>query len=477
MTSNQRRPQDEVVWLLVIVTVGLLLRIWGLASWAWEEDELYTLRDASDLGARAAASGAPGIAARPLYFVLQHFLLLVFPPTRVFLRIAPLVFGVLGIVATWWLGRRAFGGYAGLVGAALAATSPWHLYASQFARYWSLVYLLAAAAFGALISAFDDDQSRLHVRALVLVVLGMLTHPTFLLPLVGVIAAMHLVSREGRLGVIRPSRAALRWLWLPLTVLTFAWFVGLKLGARPQALQDSTGRGIAASLRLVPAMIQWMVPATAAIAAAACIYLVLAEPRVGRRWAAIAIGGTAGAFVLLLVLSVRTAVYSDYGIAALPLLFVAIAGAVELIATRLEPTVAPRFALAAGLGLTASVAPETASHLSDGTRFDYRPAWALIRQLGPDRPVLGRLDPMVEADAPDLAYMPMDEADRLGLPSGFWLIVSVRRLGLREGGPELQAWVDKGCRRIAGFERPRLDYRLYRVELHWCGADPLPKRP
>ena len=71
--------------------------------------------------------------------MMQHLLLKVIPPTALTLRLPAFLFGVLGVWATWRLARRAFGTTAGLVAAALVALSPWHLYASQFARYWTLV--------------------------------------------------------------------------------------------------------------------------------------------------------------------------------------------------------------------------------------------------------------------------------------------------------------------------------------------------
>ncbi|MFN0178724.1 MAG: glycosyltransferase family 39 protein [Gemmatimonadales bacterium] len=470
-----RSSRVELAWLGLILLAGTCLRVWGLGTWAWEEDELYTLRDARDLGIQAEASGAPGIAARPIYYLLQHFLLLFSSPTPLALRIPPVVFGILGIVATWWLGKRVFGGRAGLVSAVLVAVSPWHIYASQFARYWSLVYLLAATTIGAMLVAADTDRRRSYLLVLITTIIGMLTHPTFLFPLAGVVLALHTITADGRFQFVMPRARALKWLWVPLAVFTLGWFLRLGLYGRPESLQNATSRGLGATLRLVPAMVQWLVPSIAIAAAAACAYLFVAERDQGRRWATLTIAGVAGALILLIVFSIRTAVYSDYGISVLPLIFVAIGGAVGSIAQRLEPGNARPFAVAAGAGLALAVTPETVSHLADGSRFDYRPAFAMIHRLGPDYPVTGRMDPFIAAYAPDLRYTPMEKFRSLRNRQGFWLVASVRRLGLREGGPGLQVWIDSNCRRVSSFERPRFDYRLYRVELYWCGSDPVPQ--
>lgn len=75
------------------------LRWYGLSSWAFEQDELYTLRDALSLR----------FNVRPAYYFVVHLLLEVFPPSDLVLRGPAFVFGVLGIEATWVPGREVFG--------------------------------------------------------------------------------------------------------------------------------------------------------------------------------------------------------------------------------------------------------------------------------------------------------------------------------------------------------------------------------
>jgi predicted membrane-bound mannosyltransferase len=116
-----------------VLGLATLLRLHGLATWPLEQDELYTIRD-------AVAFGQQINWLRPFYFFLQQLLLQLLPPTPLFLRMPPFLFGVLGVWLTWVLGRKVFGTTAGLVAAFMVAISPWHLYASQFARYWTLVY-------------------------------------------------------------------------------------------------------------------------------------------------------------------------------------------------------------------------------------------------------------------------------------------------------------------------------------------------
>ena len=83
---------------------------------------------------------------------------------------------------------------------ALVALSPWHLYASTTARYYALTYACAAIALVALTDAYDSDAVREYWVALVVIVVGTLTHPSFVLTLVGAVVgvvdlpALHLAS-------------------------------------------------------------------------------------------------------------------------------------------------------------------------------------------------------------------------------------------------------------------------------------------
>src|SRR5690606_36393191 len=98
------------------------------------------------------------------------------------------------------------------------------------------------------------------------------------------------------------------------------------------------------------------------------------EPGARRRWGWLALAGSVSAVGILAVASFRTDVYADYGMAALPLLYVSLGVGVD----RLAALAPARHALLAGgitLALLGGVLPETVSHLSDGTRSDYRPVY------------------------------------------------------------------------------------------------------
>ncbi len=472
--GDARQPARQwAPWLLAgILVVAVALRLYHLGQWPLEQDELYTLRDATDLG---ASSTGPGIAARPVYYLMQHLLLGVFPATPLALRIPAVLFGVAGVWLTWIVAGRLGGVTAAAVAAVLVAISPWHLYASQFARYWTLVYLLALVAYWLLPLALASDRPSRLAMAAGLLALGILTHPTFLFPLPGVVVALGLTRESGEWQWRWPSVNAWRWLWGPLVLFGGAGILALRVTGHSHALNNWSGRGIGTSLRLVPGMVQWVAPAVAIAAVLSALWLALrSTDRRRASWGHMTMLGGVSGVVALLAASARTDVYADYGMALLPLLYVAVGLGVASVASRVGRD---RAAVAWGLSLllVAASLPGTVSHVIDGTRFDYRPAYRYAARKAPGRLVVGWPVIVHQYYSPKARFAEL-RPDTVWLngivaregSDGIWLITSFRRSGrvMDQGG--MNAWMLTHCRPIILTERPRLDYRQYTVELSQC---------
>ena len=470
------RRKEACAAIAVLLLAGAL-RLFRLGQIPFEVDELYTLRDAADFG---ASSSGPGIAGRPLYYLLQHLLLQVLPPTPFMLRLPALVFGLAGVWVTLIVVRRLFGPAGAIVGAALVALSPWHLHASQSARYWTLVYLLAVLAMWFLVEASTTDRAKWWLAALGTMVLGTLTHPTFLFPMLGVLLAPALTPTESGVTWRWPSRHALTRLWIPFAVFLAAEFLFLRFTGNQAALRNLDPRGTLASLRLIPAMVQWANPAVVAAGAVSAVMLLRDPSEVGRRWGVMTLAGVLSGGGLLLAASFRTGVYADYGMSMLPLVFVAVGGATQRVTEQLAGR---RLAAASAVALVlgAAMLPSTASHLSSGTRFDYRPSYSEIQRRAPDHLVVGWPIVLQQRYAPQLEFLELKMDPTffhriLATRAGFWLVASYRRYGLvlDEDGV-IAEWIDHHCITVLSTEPPRWDYRRYRVALHWCGTQEIPE--
>jgi hypothetical protein len=124
--------------------------------------------------------------------------------------------------------------------------------------------------------------------------------------------------------------------------------------------------------------------------------------------------------------------------------------------------------------LAIGVLPSFISHLSDGTRFDYRPAYATIQRKAPTVPVLTWPLILQRHYAPQLRASELPRSrprldSLLIMNDDLWAVVSVKRYGIvGDDTGEMQAWLSDNCRQVDQYQRPRLDYRVYRVELWRC---------
>ena len=123
----------------------LIFPIWGLAMGAWHSMAAYRrqkamldlVRTYADKGqqppeALLAALGRDDVGGRSGRNSPAHYWSLA------------ALFGVLAIPALYLVGRRLIGTRAALFGALMLTVSGLHVFYSQFARYWSLVFLLSA---------------------------------------------------------------------------------------------------------------------------------------------------------------------------------------------------------------------------------------------------------------------------------------------------------------------------------------------
>ncbi len=462
----------ETLIALTLLAAGMVLRIWGAVSHPLEQDEMYTVLESRDLFNTALL---PGIDARPLFYLIHHPLLDVYPDDIRWMRLLPLVFAAAGLWLTWVVGRRIGGVLAGLAALSLTAISPWHLYASEFARYWSLVYLVTLGFLHLTTKAYETDNRATFLLALLCGVVGAFSHPAFLFGIAGIAVALHAVKQDGSFGVRLPSRTAMLTLWAPLAATMGAWGAVLVLTSDTGAAQNFGGRGLRGTLMLLPAIAQWAQPAVLVAAGGGALAMLLSTPT--RRFAAAGLGGAVCLIGLLFAAAWRTDVYADYAIGMLPFLHVGFGALVAQL-----PTVSLRDRLVVASVATAvfaAVLPSTVSHLIDGTRFDHRPALAYIRETDPSHPVMGWPETLLQEYGTGLTHIPYGGSPaKLSAAmdkSAFWLVLSAREYGYPWIDEASLRWVDGHCRRQATWQRLRLDSRQYRVELFWCGGGTPPE--
>lgn len=472
-TSEGMAPRDWTVALACLVGAAAL-RIPGAVTHAFDQDELYTYFESRDL---FATTLEPGIEARPLYYLLQHPLLDVLPMTEFGLRVLPLVFGLAGVLSTWWIAHKLAGSVAGLIAGATVAVAPWHIYVSQTARYWSLVYLLSAWLIWYLWRLLESGpRSRgAHGIAVLLLSMGVATHPTFLFPAVGAMAAVVLAVRSRSTRFRQAVRNLVLRVALPFTGLMLIAFTTLTLVGREGAVRNFDGRGLTAVLRLTPAIVEWLTPLMFGAALVASVALLLQSKDKGfSTFGLLSLGAILGSMGILAVAALVTDVYAYYATAMLPLVFLSIGVAAAVLVGLFDARSSRMIGVGLASILVAGTSPGTASQVLDGTRFDYRPAFEHLQALDTDELVLSwpvvvqrHYAPDLRADEfrPDPGYL----STILEAESQVWMVVSRRRYGIvGDQSGEARAWLSRHCQEAEAFLPTRFDFRMYEVQLHRC---------
>ncbi len=476
------------VWLWVIIGVGVALRLWGVLVHPVDQDELYTVMESTDLFRTALQ---PGIQSRPLYYLVQHALFWMSPSHEPWTRLLPLVAGGVGIWLVSRITARLADERAALVAALAVACSPWHAYASETARYYSVIFALVAATMLLVFTARERDTASSWARASVPVVIGTLVHPAFVLatavPLAWSLFRGPIFAPRWRW----PSRA--RWIGFVLPVVGggAVLLLSIVLFRRETGVSNGGVRLIDANLRLVPAILEWASPVLVAAGALGLLLIAVRKPRAHgserdasdaavsaetrRREAASTLArGAASTVALVAIASTATAAYADYAIGLLPALCV---GAGLLAWWLTQSTRAP----VVGLLVAAGMAPSLISHVVDGSRFDYRPAFAVVREEAPHQlmltwPVAIGVHYAADLRRGSLAQSPAVLDSILASEQQLWAVASFKRFGLvTDGGDGLRQWLQAHCVEQQSFERLRFDVRQYRVSLQTCRAPSTPR--
>jgi len=139
-TINRDRAVLAMVGLVLLV--GAVLRFHNLGNEGLDDDEAASWIQAKDslldLIRRTAHDNYPPLHNLALYAVIK-----LFGDSEWSLRPPSAIFGVANIGAVYWLATLTVGRTAGVIGAALLAISPFHLFYSQEARTYSLLALAA----------------------------------------------------------------------------------------------------------------------------------------------------------------------------------------------------------------------------------------------------------------------------------------------------------------------------------------------
>lgn len=162
------------LFILALIVAGATgLRFFKLGDWSFWGDELYTIRDA------LYAVSSPGL--HPVSFVLTGFALNLLGISEWSARLVSALIGIVSIPILYFPTRKIFGTGTALVSGALLAISPWHLYWSQNARFYTAMLLFYTIALFLFYFALEEDRPAYLLLSLVFVGLAFKERLTALL--------------------------------------------------------------------------------------------------------------------------------------------------------------------------------------------------------------------------------------------------------------------------------------------------------
>jgi uncharacterized membrane protein len=215
----EQKLNNRVIQYLILAGVTLLavlLRFYKLGEWSFWYDEIFTLRDVARVFEFSASNQQ---LSRWLIYLTVNQL----GTTEFTARIAPALVGILSIPILFFPTRKMFGPPTAILFALFLAVSPWHLYWSQNARFYTTLLLLYTLSLFLVYFAFEEDKPWYLVFALLLFGIAVLER-LFAVLLVSVVAS-YLIGLK-ILPIEKPKGFRWRNIWILLIPTLLIGLVG-----------------------------------------------------------------------------------------------------------------------------------------------------------------------------------------------------------------------------------------------------------
>lgn len=197
MESNAiNRSNPPIIYLLLaaITILALFLRFYKLGEWSFWIDELFTIRDAFNHNTISIGDvylidprQDYGFSFASITLLFIRWVLTTFGISEFNARFIPALVGSLSIPIFYFPIRRIIGSQIALVTVFFLAISPWHMFLSQNARYYTPLIVFATLSLFAFYFSLEKNNPWYLLLSLFFLILATLEriHALFFLPVVG----------------------------------------------------------------------------------------------------------------------------------------------------------------------------------------------------------------------------------------------------------------------------------------------------
>lgn len=434
-TAIERNPLYAPLVLTAITLLAAALRFYQLGAWGFWIDEIYTIQ-------RALGGTAGEAFTNPLSFRLIGLALASLGTDEFNARLVPAVIGVISIPVFYFPIRRLFGTTTALLAVLLLAVSPWHLYWSQNARFYTALVLFYGLAELFFFFWIETDNLWYLLPTGLFFGLAILERRVtlFFAPVVAVYFVALLFLPFGR-------PPGLRWrniLIMVVPALAFAGYELLSAGYVVSFFTKIVGHQHN-PLRVLLSVIYDLGLPLFLVALLGGVYLLRQKSRAGL----FLLVGALVPLILLVVMAPFTQTFSRYIFHTLPnWIILAAVGAKELVAHTQKP--ARLLALGVALLLVADAIGQDVLYYTfqNGNREDFKSAFAVVQaeKQADDLVVAGR--PEVGAYYLGGEVLPPQAVTVKGITEGeqrVWFVID-NRSGIP---PFLQRWVEANTQLVS----------------------------
>ncbi|MEN6371227.1 MAG: glycosyltransferase family 39 protein [Armatimonadota bacterium] len=186
-----KKVSTAQVWLavLILTLAAAALRLYRLGDWSFWVDEMFTLRDIS-------GTAGPGLyhgMTYPLSYFLINLSVGHYGVSEWSMRIIPAIVGIATPAMVYLLARKSFGELPAAIASAIIAISPWHIYWSQMARFYTMTLFFSSASLLTLHRGMENNKRGYVAAAGILMALGAASHYSALLIIAAVIVYSGLI--------------------------------------------------------------------------------------------------------------------------------------------------------------------------------------------------------------------------------------------------------------------------------------------